>query len=381
MNDRPDLNHPQVQDDPRAGREAESGRCPVAHSDQAWIIRGHAEVVAAATDPATFSSAHPTRRAIPNSLDGEEHAAYRAIVDRYMTPERVAAEEPRSRAIAAALIEELPHGTPVAAIASIGTPFAVRAQCAWLGWPSEIETQLVEWMSDNHAATQSGDRARTAEVAERFDAMIRTLLDARRGLPPSDVTGEVMHESVQGRRLTDEEVVSILRNWTAGDLGSVAASIGVLAHLLATRPEVQRDVRVWAEAGDAAWLEAAIEELLRIDDPFVSNRRTATADAHLGGVQIAAGDRLLLNWTAANRDPAVFPDPDAFDPEAHAHANVVFGIGPHVCPGRDLTLMELRVTLEELLRATEWIELAPGRQTVRESPPLGGWAEVPLVLR
>lgn len=253
---------------------------------------GHAEVVAAATDPETFSSAHPTRRAIPNSLDGEEHAAYRAIVDRYMTPERVAREEPRSRAVAADLVTLLPREMPVDAVARIGTPFAVRAQCAWLGWPAEIEDDLVAWMRDNHAATQSGDRAWTAAVAERFDAMIRALLEPRRGRPVTDVTGEVLHETVDGRPLTDEEVVSMLRNWTAGDLGSVAASVGVIAHLLATRPDVQREVRARAGAGDADWIEGAIEEMLRIDDPFVSNRRTATANARLGDVDIAAGDQL-----------------------------------------------------------------------------------------
>ena len=99
----------------------------------------------------------------------------------------------------------------------------------------------------------------------------------------------------------------------------------------------------------------------------------------VGGRLNPAGDRVVLNWTAANRDPAVFGDPDEFQPERNAEANLVFGVGPHVCPGRALTLMELRVAVAELLARTE--QLLPGDEDpVRERPPLGGWAHVPVVL-
>ena len=83
--------------DQRVELDAMRARCPVARVDHHWRFLGHAEVVAAATDPEIFSSAVTTRRAIPNSLDGEEHAAYRAIVDRYLTAERVSRLEPTCR--------------------------------------------------------------------------------------------------------------------------------------------------------------------------------------------------------------------------------------------------------------------------------------------
>lgn len=155
----------------------------------------------------------------------------------------------------------------------------------------------------------------------------------------------------------------------------------MIVHFLATHPEEQDLLRALAVHGNAAALEAAVEEILRIDDPFVANRRRATRDAELGGETIPAGARVILNWTAANRDPLVFPDPDTFDPARHAADNLVFGIGPHVCPGRALTLMELRVVTEELLRRTAGITLSEERPTVRETPPVGGWARVPVVLR
>lgn len=238
-----------------------------------------------------------------------------------------------------------------------------------------------EWIRDNHAATRSGDRDRSTEVANRFDRMIHGLLEPRRDAPPTDVTGQLMNDTVIGRPLTDGEIVSTLRNWTAGDLGSLATSVGVIVHFLAHNPEIHQELRTLARSGECSVLEAAVEEILRIDDPFVSTRRVATRAVGVGGEQIPEGGRVLLNWAAANRDPLAFGDPDRYDPARNAEANLVFGIGPHACPGRSLTLMELRVILEELLGRTNWIEPAPDRPAIRESPPAGGWARVPVVLR
>lgn len=367
--------------DQRSTYDALRSTCPVARNGDEWVVLRHAEVVAAATDPATFSSRVTTRRAIPNSLDGLEHAAYRTVVERYLTAERVARKEPQCRGHAAAIVDALPRGAMVKTIAEVGIPYAVRSQSTWLGWPSDLEDELVSWIRDNRTATRSGSRERMRHVAVRFDRIIGELIDQRRDSGSVDVTAELMAETVDGRPLRDEEVVSILRNWTAGDLGSLATSVGVLVHFLATRPAIQEQVRMLVAAGETASLTAAVEEILRIDDPFVSNRRVATRTTELGGEIIAPADSVLLNWTAANRDPLVFEDPDRYDPTSNAEANLVFGIEPHVCPGRALTLMELRVVLEELLRRSDWIELAQDRPAVRETPPVGGWARVPVVLR
>ena len=229
------LEHP----DARAGYDALRSRCPVVEQAGVWLVLGHREVVAAATDPVSFSSSVTARRAIPNSLDGKEHAAFRAVVDRYLTPARVANLEPTASTLAVEIVDALPRGSTIKTIAQVGMPFAVRVQSAWLGWPRELEPRLVEWVRDNRAATRSDDRRRTAAVADEFDQIIQTLLDARREHPAAeapddiDVTRELMTETVNGRPLEDTEIVSILRNWTAGDLGSLATSIGVIVHFLA----------------------------------------------------------------------------------------------------------------------------------------------------
>lgn len=343
------------------------------------VLRGHADVVKAANDPEVFSSAVSRHLQIPNGLDGADHARWRPLVDQWFTSERMAELAPRLRPVADAAVAALPRDREVDAVAALGEPYAVRATCTWLGWPLQLEAELLDWMADNHAGSRSGEYTHTAAVAERFDEIIRRLTWGRRDAgadAPDDVTTELTRATIEGRELDDLEIVSILRNWTAGDLGSIALCIGVIARTMADRPAIQRAVRA---AHDEATLDHAIDEILRIDDPFVSNRRVATHDVTLGDAEIAEGQRVLLHWTDANRDPARFGDPDAFDPAGNAEHNLVYGTGPHVCPGRPLATLELRTITQALLAATSWID--PGGEAERELPPLGGFRVAPVVLR
>ena len=367
--------------DLRVMLDAQRQTCPVVREgDGSVTLLAHFDVRAAALDAETFSSAVSAHRALPNSLDGAEHRAYRRLIDAYLTDAEVAAQEPQCREHAAAIVDALPRGVTVRTVLDIGTPYAVRVQSTWLGWPTEIERELVDWVAANREATRSGERARMAQVAEDFDAVISRLLDARRDGSVDDVTSRLMNDRVDGRPLQHAEIVSILRNWTAGDLSSLAACVGVIVHHLATDVALQGYLRQLVAGDRVREFEDAVEEILRIDDPFVSNRRVTTRDVVVGGESIAAGTRVVLNWTAANRDPEACPDPDAFNPDGHAAANLVFGIGPHVCPGRALTLMELRVIAWELLARTTRIGLSAERDPVREIAPVSGWAKVPIVL-
>lgn len=115
-------------EDQRSAYDRLREQCPVVREGDRWVVLRHADVVAAGTDPATFSSKVTSRRAIPNSLDGSEHAVYRKLVDRYLTEERVANEEEQCRAHAVNIIDALPRGTTVKTITSIGIPYAFRSQ-------------------------------------------------------------------------------------------------------------------------------------------------------------------------------------------------------------------------------------------------------------
>jgi cytochrome P450 len=352
--------------------------CPVARSPRGVTLFRHADVVAAASDPATFSSAVSAHRQVPNSLDPPEHGSFRAIVDRFFTAERMRSLEPRVRAIADEIVAALPRDTTIDAVAELGYPFAVRAQATWLGWQS-AESQLIAWMHENRAATRAADRTRTAAVAAAFDAIVAAEVHRRRELgtaAPADPTTELLHVRVNGQLLTDADIISILRNWTAGDLGSIAAALGVVVHFLATHPDVQRTLRA-----DASGLAPAIDEMLRIDDPFLVNRRVVTAATRVAGFALEPGTRVYLNWTSANRDEAVFGDPDTYRPQAHAADNIVYGTGIHVCPGRPLATLELMAATESLLDLTASVDPADHETPVRETYPVGGWRRLPIRLR
>jgi len=367
--------------DLRVQLDAQRERCPVMHApDGSITLLSHEDVCAAALDPETFSSAVSAHRAIPNSLDGEEHKKYRALIDKYLTEEEVLLQEPQCQKHASEIIASLPRETTVRTVLDIGTPFAVRTQSTWLSWPQEIEDVLVAWMADNREATRSGKREKMADVAERFDAIITSLINDLGSDTGEDVLSRLMREEIDGQKLTKTEIVSILRNWTAGDLGSLAASVGVIVHHLATDIALQEYLRSLVAKKKTKEFEDAIEEILRIDDPFVSNRRIATKDTEVAGVRIDKGTRVILNWTSANRDPKAFREPDAFNPDEHSEANIVFGIGSHICPGRALTLMELRVIIWELLTQTKHVAMSTERPPVRETPPVSGWAKVPVIL-
>jgi len=345
------------------------------------VLLRHDLVTAAALDDATFSSGVSRHLQVPNGLDGDGHTAFRQVLDPFLSAEALAPFVPVFEQVAADLATSAPRGVSLDAVTDIGARFAVRGQSAWLGWPAELEERLVGWVAENHAATRSGDRLWTQDVAEAFDELILSVLEPRRaaaaGGEPGDVTVELMRARVHGRALTDDEIVSVLRNWTGGDLGSIALCVGVLVHHLASHPDLQDRLR--AGVGDAEF-DAVIDEILRIDDPFVSNRRITTCPVTLAGVEVPAGARVKLHWTSANRDEAVFGDPDDFDPEGHAAANLVYGVGRHACPGRLLATLELRIALRALLAATASISLDPERPAEREVAPVGGWASVPVLL-
>ena len=353
---------------------------PLTRNDNGrWVVVRHADAVAVVTDPETFSSHVSRFLQVPNGLDGAAHREARELLDPFLAPERLTGLEPTLERIADQLAASVPAGGRLDAVGELGSVYAVRAQSAWLGWPSDIEPELLAWMEDNHAATRSGELERTAAVAHRFDAIIHRLLSfrrIRRPGPPEDLTDELMRvKHHDGRPLGEDEIVSVLRNWTGGDLGSLALCTGVVLYWLATHPELQDEL---VDAEDDVF-DAALDEILRIDDPFVSNRRVATTDTVVNGQPVAQGEQLVVNWTAANRDPEVFADPDGYAPVANASRNLVYGTGPHICPGRALATLELRVLVRAMLRRHR-IALDPETAPERAQPPVGGFQSIRVIL-
>ncbi len=338
------------------------------------VVAGHDLAREVAEDPQRYSSAVSRFMQLPNGLDGEEHTKVRAMIEEYLDAPAVEHLEPVFRELAREIVRDGAAKDSVDAVGDIGAQYAVRAMTAWLGWPESINAELVAWVADNNAATRSGQLERTAAVAERFDDIIRSVVVPLLENPDDSVTSRLVRDESLGRPLEFEEIVSVLRNWTAGDLSSMAYCIGVIVEALIEHPELKDRL---SQGVSRAEFTAIADEILRADSPFVSNRRVTTCPVSLGDVELSEGQKVRIHWTAANRDPDTFADVEGFEPDANAAQNLVWGSGPHACPGKELSMIELQAFTEELCAAVDLSRAGDGE---RELHPVGGWASLPVRL-
>lgn len=369
-----------IQKDQIASYDAMRQTCPLAHSPYGYTsVFRHADALRVMEDHETFSSAVSRFPSVPNGMDPPEHTPFRQLIEPYFDAAHMAAFAPACRQVARARVRALPDNGSVEFIADFAQLFALEAQCAWLGWPDTLHEPLRLWTQKNHAATLSRDQAAQAAVAEEFDGHIKELLSTRRDAGddvPDDITTHLLRNESMGRRLTENEIISILRNWTVGELGTIAASVGILAHYLAEHPTTQQRLRE-----NPPGLSHAIDEILRIHPPLIMNRRVATRDVELAGHRLSAGTRIAVIWASANRDEAVFGDPDAFEPERNAEQNLLYGAGVHVCPGAPLARLELLAVMEALLEETQWLALNEERPPIKAFYPGSGFSSLFLDIK
>lgn len=297
-------------------------KCPVAWSDyQHWTLFRHSDVVRVLEDHQTFSSRASSHLSVPNGMDPPEHTPYRKIIELYFSQQAMGGFEPTCLA---------------------------------------------------------RDQGAMAEVAHEFDGYIQDILETRRRAgadAPEDVTTSLMEETVNGRPMTDEELTSLFRNWTVGELATISSSVSILLNYLAEHPDLRQSLTC-----DISKLSDAIDEILRMDAPLMSNRRITTREVNIGGRSIPAGEKITILWASANRDEKVFGDPDTFFPERNRDQNLLYGAGVHVCPGAPLARMELRVLMEEFLSAVDTLEPAPDGQPERAVFPTGGFSYLPVII-
>lgn len=263
-------------------------RCPVAHSEQLhWSLFRHEDVMRVLHSPNVFSNAVSGHLAVPNGFDPPEHSAYRRIIDSYFSAQRLAEFEPVCREIAGKLIARLPRNRDVELTTEFADVFAIEMQCAFLEWPVELHQPLLQWTRKNHAATLSGNKAAMSAVALEFEGYIRDLLPESRKDRRStrdDAGTRLSNERIEDRLLSDEEIVSLLRNWTVGELSTISASVGILAHYLAEHSKLQEQLRE-----QPSLLPAAIDEILRIHAPLIASRRKTTEAVEIGGCPSGRG--------------------------------------------------------------------------------------------
>lgn len=373
----------EVQKDQVAAYDSMRNKCPVAHDEyMGYSLFTNEDIKFALAHPEIFSNHVSTRHvAVPNGLDRPQHTPFRAINDKYFTPERMEEFEPKIREEIKKLVAELPRDEEVEIMTGFAKLYAVRIQNIFMGWPSSLEQPLIDWMEKNRAATLKRDREEIGKVALEFDGYIRALLQERKDAgeqAPADVTTELLNdvvdlreidsEPVDQRTMTDEELVSLIRNWTVGELSTVSACAGIIVNFLGTHPGEAQRLRE-----NPSEIPAAVEEIMRLEDPLVTNRRVTTQDVEVGGRIIPAHSRVTLNWTSANRDENAFENAHQYIPERSQENNLVYGEGIHVCPGAPLARMELRVLVEELLAGTLNIEV---QSTEKSVYPVVGYSTV-----
>lgn len=369
-----------VLEDQIAAYDAMRQRCPVAHSDYLnWSLFRHADVMRVLDDHESFSNAVSKHLSVPNGMDPPEHARYRRIIEPYFTAQKVDAFEPACRRIAAELVDSLAGQDETDLMARFAHDYALKVQSDFLGWPLSLNEPLRQWVRKNHAATLAGNKAAMAELALEFDGYLHDLLATRRDAgvdAPDDITTSLLRSRVGERLLAEREIISILRNWTVGEVGTLSGCVGILAHYLAQHPKLQQELRE-----HMSLLPAAIDEILRIHAPLIASRRITTKQVSIGARTLEAGERISLIWASANRTEAVFGNPDEFRLDRDPAHNLLYGAGIHVCPGADLARMELRVLMEELLARTSKIALVPGKKARNAAYPASGFSELPLSIQ
>lgn len=364
-----------TQQDQIASYDAMRKVCTLAQSTYGYTSAfHHADVLRIMLEHETFSNAVSRFPSVPNGMDPPEHTPFRQLIEPYFDQAHMDVFAPHCHEISNALVANLPSGTEIELISEFAQIFALQIQCAWLGWPTSLHEPLRLWTLKNQAATLSRDRNAQDGVAREFDAYIKDLLAERRNAgdaAPNDVTTHLLRNESMGRLLTEDEIISILRNWTVGELGTIAASIGIITHYLAANPSIQQQLR-----DDLSLLPAAIDEILRMHAPLIMNRRITTKPVELGGHTLPTGTRIAALWASANRDEAVFGDPDEFRLDRDPKLNLLYGAGVHVCPGAPLARLELESLVEALLTGTQWLSLSEDHHPIKACYPGSGYSSL-----
>ena len=355
-----------------------------------WAVLRHADVVAVARDPETFSAERGgvvLEDLSPESLemmsgmllamDPPRHATYRKPLADTFKAKVIAGLEPQIREICRGLMAEAAAAGPeVEFVHQVTAGLPTRVMGRLMGLPESDWATLHDLAERQTTGQDGGDGGETDYSASIEMAMYAIEFAARRRTeaPREDLTTLILEADFAGQAMSDVDFGSFfVQLVTAGnDTTKTMLSSGLWA--LLEHPDQLAEVRA-----DPTLLPGAVEEILRWANPLHSFRRTATADTELAGTAIAAGDKVAMFYTSANRDEAVFDDPQRFDVHRSPNPHLSFGIGEHFCLGVHLARLEGRVFFDELLRAFPEIELA-GEPVRWRSNLNNGFRELPVRL-
>jgi cytochrome P450 len=344
-----------------------------------WVLTRHEDVFSVSRDHRTW---HNTTRSVlgpdaqydemvasglplPKTLvhiDGDDHRDHRAVTSGWFRPNVVAERQPRIEAIADGFIDKMRElGGHCDFARDIAQPFTLRVIMDIYGVPEADEPLMLELTQGIFGAADPeylGDlddpQARVFESVMRFIQYFAEITDDRRACPVDDLATVIANGTVNGELMDDEH-----RLWyyviiaTAGHDTTSFALAGGLQALLANPDEFAK------LRSDPGLVDDAADEIFRWTSPVRHFMRYAQHDTAVGGVEIPEGGGVLLSYPAANRDPAVFADPETFRIDrGDADRILTFGIGAHFCLGIQFARREIRTMLAKLTSQLAHVELA-----------------------
>lgn len=365
--------------------------CPVSRTASgAWFLTRYADVLAATKDVEAFQASFrepgvtvPPEEQLISEIPEPRHGKIRRIINSAIAQHRIGRVEPFARELCATLLDGLLARGGGDLVAEYVTPVPATVIAHLLGADPADHHRFAEWSDLVVQSTYATKNRREdgeeneglAGVAPDFVAYIDAMIAERRAAPdpPDDFVTRLLDTEVDGQRLTDLEMRTQLAFLLMSGNETTRHLIGNLLETVCADPTLLERLR-----GDADLQATAVEESLRHDPPIHVLMRDCPHGATLHDTAIPAGAKVAFGLAAANRDPELYDDPDAFRldrPSARDH--LAFGGGPHVCPGASLARLEGRVALEVFIDKVGSARLADGYQ--REPVPVF-WANGPRTL-
>ena len=364
--------------------------CPIARTNRrgrAWLPTTYADVTAMARDIEHFSSANTsvidsgeeeespilTYGLPPITSDPPLHTWTRRLLLPWFSHARVATYEPMTRELCRSLLEpHLEEGRADAAV-DYAQQIPVRVIGAILGIPEELADTFTGWVRDVLEFADDPQRVERGMFGIGYYLWDR--INERRETDGDDLLTYLLHAEVEDGRVEDMVVLGMAILTMVAGIDTTWSAIGSSLWHLATHEEDRE--RLVAEPG---LMDTAVEELLRAYSP-VTMARVVTGDVEFQGCPMKKGDKLLLNFPAANRDPAAFDRADEVLLDRRENRHVAFGSGIHRCAGSNLARMELRVALEEWLARVPVFHLDEGSEVTWAGGQVRGPRRLDVVFR
>jgi cytochrome P450 len=297
------------------------------------------------------------------SLDEPAHARLRKPAARAFSAKRVNDMVPTIRRVAAGLLDAVVDRPEIDVVDALAFPLPATIVFALMGVPERDHPRLKRWCGYRAALSwgrpDPADQVDIATNIAAYRAYLRDLVDAKAADRADDLTSDLLaiHDE-NPDRLTRAEIASILFSLSFAGHETTTGLIGNTVRRLLEDPDRWDAVA----AGSSELVAAAVEETLRFDPSVPVWRRVTTRPATLGGIALPEGAKVFLWLAAANRDPAVFAEPDRFDPHRpNNDQHLAFGRGIHYCLGANLGRLEARIAVEELARRFPRLRIVDGQ--------------------